>query len=121
MEAVTRKLDYVLTADTPDLRAATAQVKWAPRRPSGTSESWESSNALLAASDFAGPAHKVVRLYSESPLDQLPVAVLEGCADAACAAPAQASMTVRLSALNPKELVLTGRNSVDPGNPSTTR
>ena len=27
MEAVTRKLDYVLTADTPDLRAAAAQVK----------------------------------------------------------------------------------------------
>ena len=27
MEAVTRKLDYVLTADTPDLRAAASQVK----------------------------------------------------------------------------------------------
>jgi len=27
MEAVTRKLDYVLTADTPDLRAAANQVK----------------------------------------------------------------------------------------------
>jgi hypothetical protein len=27
MEAVTRKLDYVLTAETPDLRAASEQVK----------------------------------------------------------------------------------------------
>ncbi|MBI3184239.1 MAG: hypothetical protein HYZ28_19065 [Myxococcales bacterium] len=73
--------------------------------------------------DFGPPPYKVVRLYSESPLDQLPVAVLKGClpTETDCSKNGSlGSMTVRLSNLTPKELTMFGKDSYDPGNTSAT-
>jgi hypothetical protein len=63
---------------------------------------------------------KVVYLYSNSPLNQLPVAVVEGClpTDTACAMAKSPSMSVNLSQLTPKTITITGKSSYDPGNPS---
>lgn len=73
--------------------------------------------------DFASPSFKKLRLYSESPLDQLPVAVLKGClpSEANCSQNGSTlSMSVKLSALSPKELIMHGADSYDPGNTSAT-
>jgi hypothetical protein len=61
---------------------------------------------------------KVVYLYSTAPLNQLPVAVVEGClpSDAACAMAKAVSMSVQLSQLTPKTITITGKSSYDPGN-----
>ncbi len=74
-------------------------------------------------SDYAGPAFYVVQLYSSSPLDQVPVAVLEGClpSDPSCANGQQNNMSVSLSALgSTKTLTMSGALSYDPGNTSAT-
>lgn len=65
---------------------------------------------------------KVVYLYSNSPLNQLPVAVVEGClpSDTTCAQAKSVSMSVQLSQLSPKQLTITGKSSYDPGNASST-
>lgn len=68
--------------------------------------------------DFSGPSWKVVRLYSQSPLDQLPVPIAEGCVDSGCTTVKSNSMSVNLSQLNPKQVIITGKNSYDPGNPT---
>lgn len=72
--------------------------------------------------DFGPPPYKVVTLYSQSPVDNLPEAVLEGClpSDPSCNTPYGGSMTVHLSTLNPKELIMSGAKSNDPGNTSAT-
>ena len=61
---------------------------------------------------------KVVYLYSTAPLNQLPVAVVEGClpSDTACAMAKSVSMSVQLSQLTPKTITITGKSSYDPGN-----
>ncbi len=74
-------------------------------------------------SDFGPPPYKVVLLYSDSPLDQLPVAALEGClpSDPTCTSPSTGTMTVQLATLSsPKHLILSGKKSTDPGNSSAT-
>ncbi len=71
---------------------------------------------------FATPPGYVVQLYSESPLDELPVAVLKGClpADTTCAAGKLSSMSVNLSTLpngptaGTKLLLMYGLDSYDP-------
>lgn len=65
---------------------------------------------------------RVVYLYSTAPLNQLPVAVVEGClpSDATCSSPTDVSMSVNLSTLNPKQIIITGKNSYDPGTPPGT-
>ncbi|MFZ5472033.1 MAG: choice-of-anchor D domain-containing protein [Myxococcota bacterium] len=71
--------------------------------------------------DYGPTPYKVVRLYSDSPLDQLPVAVVEGCypTDVSCSQPERGTMSVRLSSLvAAKELIISGMNSYDP--PGTT-
>ncbi len=72
--------------------------------------------------DFGPTPYKVVRLYSNSPLDQVPVADIKGClpTDPNCAAAQGPSMSVHLSALSPRELIMTGKDSTDPGNTSAT-
>lgn len=60
-------------------------------------------------------------LYSKSPLDQLPVAVVEGCypSDPNCTQPESGSIDARLAQLVPrKELIMSGKSSFDP--PSAT-
>lgn len=72
--------------------------------------------------DFATPPGYVVQLYSQSPLDQLPVAVVKGCVptDTTCAMGKQASMTVNLSSLpmgttaGTRLLTIWGKDSYDP-------
>jgi hypothetical protein len=70
---------------------------------------------------------KLVRLYSKSMLDQVPVAVLKGCktTDTACVASTSQdptnSMSVRLQDLTVPELTLHGKGSYDPPDNSTTR
>ena len=71
--------------------------------------------------DYGPPANKIVRLYSQSPLDQIPTAVLTGCLPDNAACPTGGStgtMSVRLSTITgtPKTVVVSGKNSVDPGN-----
>ncbi len=75
--------------------------------------------------DYGPPPYKVVRLYSTSPLDQLPVAVLKGClpTETSCSANgSQGSMSISLSQIagTPKQLVMFGKDSYDPGNTSAT-
>ncbi|MFT3837106.1 MAG: hypothetical protein QM723_08930 [Myxococcaceae bacterium] len=72
---------------------------------------------------WSGPGFYVVQLYSSSPLDQVPVAVLDGClpTDPTCANGQQNAMSVSLSALaGNKTLIMSGKNSYDPGNTSST-
>jgi hypothetical protein len=72
--------------------------------------------------DYGPPPYKVVLLYSNSPLDQLPTAVLKAClpTDATCGN--TVAWTVHLSALpaGSKTLKLSGLDSFDPGNVSPT-
>jgi hypothetical protein len=69
-------------------------------------------------SDYA-PA-KIINLASQSPLDQIPVAVLTACrpdqllSDPQCAGGAQNSMSVQYSALTTKEITFSGAASYDP-------
>ncbi len=68
-------------------------------------------------SDFSGPAFYVVQLYSQSPLDQVPVAVLKGCLpnDPNCANGVENNMSVSLSSLgSAKQLIMSGADSFDP-------
>jgi hypothetical protein len=77
--------------------------------------------------DYSSPPGYLVQLYSNSPLDELPVAVLKGClpADTACAAGKISSMSVNLSTLpdgptaGTKLLLMYGLDSYDP--PGTTK
>lgn len=71
--------------------------------------------------DFSTPPGYVVQLYSQSPLDQLPVAVLKGClpSDATCAMGKANAMSVTLSTLpmgpnGTRLFQLYGKESYDP-------
>ncbi|MHB8877688.1 MAG: hypothetical protein ACYC8T_28690, partial [Myxococcaceae bacterium] len=74
--------------------------------------------------DYGPPPYKVVLLYSNSPLDELPTAVLKGFlpTDTTFTNPFSGSMNVRLSTLptGQKHLILSGKDSFDPGNTSAT-
>ena len=69
--------------------------------------------------DFGPPAYKVVQLLSQSPLDQVPIAVLSACTpsqlsgDPTCMNGSTATVTVNLNMLNPKEITLSGVKSTD--------
>jgi hypothetical protein len=68
-------------------------------------------------SAWAGPAFYVVQLYSNSPLNQVPVAALDGClpTDTTCANGMENAMSVSLSSLGSnKSLIMSGKNSYDP-------
>ncbi len=73
-------------------------------------------------SDFGPPSWKLVQLFSQSPLDQRPLAVLKACqpsdlaTDPMCANGKEGSLSVSLSGLSSKEITLSGLKSTDPGN-----
>ena len=89
------------------------------RPPSGGAQA---SVLRLLTNDPNYSGGKVVRLYSSSPVDQLPLPALQAClpTDASCQGPLANPITVHLSALNPKQLVLSGATSTDPGNTAAT-
>jgi hypothetical protein len=72
-------------------------------------------------SDYGPPPYKVLALYSNSPLDQLPQAILKGClpTDTTCANAMETNLSVSLSNLGAnKVLTMSGKASNDPGNPT---
>lgn len=70
--------------------------------------------------DFPPPEHRMVQLAARSPLDPIPVAELRACrgdalaADPQCAQGATSTLTVALSGLAERTVVLSGIESVDP-------
>lgn len=78
----------------------------------------QAGELVIATNDPAYSPKRVV-MRSDTPLDELPTAVLTGCPpNVAC--PAMGStgqLSVRLSQLSPKTITLSGKSSVDPGNP----
>jgi hypothetical protein len=73
---------------------------------------------------YAAPAFKRVLLRSQSPVDELPQAVLKGClmTDATCMNGKTMTMSVSLSSIagTPKKLLIWGKSSFDPGNTAPT-
>jgi hypothetical protein len=69
--------------------------------------------------DYAGPQYKIVQLFSQSPLDQVPVATISACTsaelvnDPQCRMGSTSSKTVNLSMLSPKVITLSGILSTD--------
>lgn len=69
-------------------------------------------------SDYAAPQYKIVQLFSQSPLDQLPVASISGCkpadltGDPTCAN-GSASLSASIAALTPAQITISGAKSTD--------
>ncbi len=66
--------------------------------------------------DFATPPGYIVQLYSQSPLDQVPVAVIKACVDVACTMPkSSVSLGMLRAGPNGTRLVtVSGKDSYDP-------
>lgn len=68
--------------------------------------------------DYGPPQYKLIQLFSQSPLDQVPIATLSGCTppygnDPQCLQGSISTLTVRRSTLDVKEVLLSGARSVD--------
>jgi hypothetical protein len=69
--------------------------------------------------DFGPPQYKLVQLFSQSPLDEVPVAVISACPpassinDPTCTMGSTTSLSVNLSTLSPKEITVSGVKSTD--------
>jgi hypothetical protein len=109
-----------LAPDTQVAAGGQVQAMVQYKRPPSGGMQLGTLRVMTNDSDFAGPAFKVVQLYSQSPLDQVPTAVATGCTptqlatDPTCAMGGQSTMAANLSMLgSPAKITISGVDSTD--------
>jgi hypothetical protein len=110
----------LLAADTQVPAGGQVQAVVQYKRPPSGGMQLGTLHVQTNDSDFAGPAFKVVQLYSQSPLDQVPTALATGCTptqtatDPTCAQGVVSTMAANLSMLgSPATVTISGVNSTD--------